>query len=262
MQKAIDILRAFGSQAHSGLGVSELARRSELSKSTVHRLLSLLVEAGAVARVGQDYRHGAVLRNLHAPAKRSAQEHLRELLTPFLADLYSATGRTVYLAVLDGSEVLYLNKLHGTHLSRAPVRIGARGPSYSTGVGKAMLAFDPEAQRQLRPTSLVRWTAETLHTEDAVSAELALVRTLGIAIDRGETVDNVRCVAAPILGPKGQAVAALSVSGYGRSMIPEDYSDTVRGIAKTASRIVTESLALLERSAVSGPSGDTGPRVR
>lgn len=243
--KALDLLRAFGEDANDGLGVSELARRAQLSKSTAHRILGSMETGGAISRVGKLYRRGSLFTQMQAQPRKIQHDNLRELLTPHLAELFSRTGLTAYLAVLDGAEVVYLNKLQSTQSFRSPVRIGGRAPVYSTAVGKAMLAFNAPAMRRLHDVKLVRWTPATVESVRELSHELSRVRTDGYAVDRGETVSNVRCVAAPVSGPDGKAAAAISLSWDSSAVGIADHSESVRQAARAASRTLT--MAYLEQ---------------
>ncbi len=237
--KALDLLRAFGEDARDGLGVSELARRARLSKSTAHRLLGSMAESGAIAKSGKLYRRGSLFARLQAPPRERLHDELRELLTPHLADLYAVTRHTVHLAAMDGADVYYLNKLHGAESMRSPVRIGGRAPAYSTAVGKAMLAFDQSALRRLRAVRLIQWTPMTLRDISEVTSELSRVRSRGTAEDHGETVSEVRCVAAPVIGPAGYAVAALSVSWNTDATSFAAQEEYVHTMARRASRTLT-----------------------
>lgn len=139
--RALSLLAAFDS-AHRSQTLSELARRSDLPLATAHRLVSELVEWGALVR--QDDGAYVVGRRLWSLGLLApTQTGLRELASPYLHDLYGATGATVHLAVLDGARALYLDRLAG-HAS-VPVisEIGGRLPLHATGVGKVLLAHAP-----------------------------------------------------------------------------------------------------------------------
>src|SRR6185369_16671772 len=111
VDKAVSLLAAFGAEACTGLGVSELARRTHLSKTTAHRVLGMLERNGVVERSGTSYRLGARLHELGRVAQVPGHERIRDLLLPFLTDLYELTRQTVHLAVLHGTDVVYLAKL-------------------------------------------------------------------------------------------------------------------------------------------------------
>ncbi|GAA1469209.1 IclR family transcriptional regulator [Microbacterium thalassium] len=239
MDKAISVMRAFGEEAHVGVGVSELARRADLSKSTTFRLLATLESNGVVERVGTAYRLGALLDDLSASKDSPLHDLARDALTPFLAELYEATHLTVQLAALRGSHVIYLNKLEGHQRLRSPSRIGGRMPAYCTAVGKVLLAGDGVAAEQALRSPRHRWTANTIVDEDAFADELDRVRSNGLALDRGESLETLACIAAPVRGANGQVVAALSVSGDAATFPALRYERVLRSVAYSASRVMS-----------------------
>jgi len=212
VDKAISLLVSFGTDAASGVGVSELARRAQLSKSTAFRVLGMLERNGVVERVGRDYRLGARLHELGRSVYSPDFEQLRDQLIPFLTDLYEATHETVHLAGLHGTDVVYLAKLYGHRHVKSPSRIGGRVPAYATAVGKALLAHDPDALELTLARRIVRFTTSTVADGDALQEQLADVRRLGVAREDEEVVPGLACLAAPILGRTGRPVAAMSIS--------------------------------------------------
>jgi predicted transcriptional regulator len=120
IDKAFSLLLSFGDQPSAGLGVSELARRSELSKSTAFRVLKMLERNGVVERVGSNYRLGSRLHELGTRVYSAQHDQIRDVLTPFGADLYELTHQTVHLAALHGSDVVYIGSSTDTVGSRRP----------------------------------------------------------------------------------------------------------------------------------------------
>jgi DNA-binding IclR family transcriptional regulator len=236
VDKAISVLTAFGNDAQLGLGVSELARRARLSKSTTFRLLGMLERNGVLERAGTAYRLGRVIHELGAQASTPGQDRIRDLLTPFLTDLYEATHMTVQLAMLSGSHVVYLNKLEGHQRLRTPSRIGARMPAYCTAVGKMLLAHNPRAFEETLRSPRHAWTGNTIVDEPALREELWKVRQAGVALDHGESLHSLACIAAPVLDQGSGAVAALSISGDAASFVPADYEGILRRVSYGASR--------------------------
>ncbi|SFR38187.1 DNA-binding transcriptional regulator, IclR family [Microbacterium azadirachtae] len=240
VDKAISVIKSFGKDAHVGLGVSELARRAGLSKSTTFRLLGMLERNGVVERAGTAYRLGRIFQEIGAQLSTPDQDRVRDLLTPYLADLYEATRGTVQLAVLSGEHVVYLNKLEGHQRLRTPSRIGGRMPAYCTAVGKVLLAHNAAAQDATFQMPRHAWTPSTIVGEDALRAELWRVRQSGVAIDRGESLERLTCVAAPVMGPGGEPIAAISVSGDAATFRPEMHENVLRRVCLAASRAAVQ----------------------
>ncbi|WP_216896740.1 IclR family transcriptional regulator [Nocardia alni] len=242
VDKAVSLLASFGRDSATGVGVSELARRAELSKSTAHRVLAMLERNGVVERTGTDYRLGSRLHDLGGSGYAPGQERLRDHLIPFVAELYGATRETVHLAALHGTDVVYLAKLYGHRQMPSPARIGGRLPAHCTAVGKALLAYRPDSVQQAMSVPLQRFTEQTIVDPGRLAAELETVRREGIAFEDGEARDGLCCVAAPILGPNGIAVAALSVSGATSRLDTRRHSAALRRIAGAAARTLPRAV--------------------
>lgn len=236
VDKAFCLLKSFTPEDGGGVGVSELARRADLSKSTAHRLLATLVANGAVQRSEGIYRLGSFFDELHAKSISPRHELVSEVLTPFLAALFERTRSTVHLAYLEGTEVVYANKLFSVRGIAAPSRIGGRVPAYCTGVGKAILAYDDDLIERAITEGLPQWTEHTITDPDEFRRVLAQVREEGLAYDREENTMGLSCVAVPIFARDRIPVAAISVSGPTDSFRPQDHIPAVRKISAAASR--------------------------
>jgi DNA-binding IclR family transcriptional regulator len=214
VQRALTLLRTF--LAHdSELSASLLSQETGLDPSTVFRLLVTLEAQGFVEvdpTTGK-YRPGVVLLELGSRFLKN--NDLRSRSIGHLERLRDRFGETVHLTVLDGNEVVYLEKLAGLHpIGFMSSRVGDRNPAHCTGVGKALLAYlpDEELSRRYPNGRLKRYTAHTLTSLKALRAELKSVRTLGYAVDREEHEEGVKCVAVATFDHQGIA-SAVSISG-------------------------------------------------
>jgi len=243
IEKAVSILVAFGEQAHVGLGVSEIARRTGLSKSTAFRVLAVLERNLMVERAGSAYRLGGLLHELGSRVYAPTSDLLREALTPHLADLYEATHHTVQLATLHGSEVVYLNGLCGHPRATVPARTGGRAPAHSTAIGKILLAFDPAALDGIAAQPLRARTPRTITDPIALGRQLAAARRTGVAYDDGESAEGVRSIAAPVLDSRRRAVAAMSISGGG-DFSPQSVEHVLRAACFAASRTLGRAVEI------------------
>ncbi|MFC9296137.1 IclR family transcriptional regulator [Streptomyces sp. NPDC057011] len=209
LEKAARVLGAFeGPQPR--LSLTEVVRRSGIPRSSAHRILDQLVRLRWLDREGRDYRMG--MRMLELGALASHHNRLRRAALPLLHALHEQTGQLVHLSVLDGAEVVCLERIGGSEATAVPSRVGGRMPAYCTAAGKAVLAFgDPAAVEHVLAQGLRPRTARTLVRPPALRSELAATRERGVAYDREESFRGISCVAAPLRGA-GRAVAAVSVS--------------------------------------------------
>jgi IclR family transcriptional regulator, KDG regulon repressor len=211
--RLLELLRS----SDGGASLGELAARSGLAKASVFRMLRTLEGTGLVERAPDDDRYRLGVRCLELGQAYLEQTDLRREAVPVLADLRTQFNETVHLGVLDDElRVVYLEKLESTHAVGIMMsRVGRTAPSFCTGLGKAMLAMvpgDPVADLAQRG-ALRAYTASTISEPDALRAELDRIRTRGYSLDLEEHEAGVRCVGAAILGPHGEMVAGLSISG-------------------------------------------------
>lgn len=236
VDKAVSLLEAFEGESTASLGLTQLAQRADLSKSTAHRVLSMLVDTGVIERSGTQYRLGPKLHRITEPLAMGASDDVRDTLTPFLAHLYEKTRRTVHLASLDGRHVVYLNKLHGLHALPTPTRIGARVPAHCTALGKVLLAYHPDLTDALLAEELAGWTPHTITDPAHLRHELVRTRNRGFAFDNQESAKGLLCVAAAVFAPDGEAVAAMSLSGSTQRYDPRIDVPLLRRVCAEASR--------------------------
>jgi DNA-binding IclR family transcriptional regulator len=208
------------------LTLAQIVRRTGLPRSSAHRMLERLVRLRWLRRSGRDYELGMRLVELGSLAVH--QDRLHRAAIPLLHDLHRATGLVVHLAVLDGSDVVYLEKIGDRMVAAIPTRVGGRQPAHCTAVGKAMLAYREDSEQTHVIDLATRKTKYSVNTPAQLAAELAKVRAHGVAFDREESLPGFGCVAAPIGGP-GEAVAAVSVCGpMSRMMFDQRLAAPVR----------------------------------
>jgi DNA-binding IclR family transcriptional regulator len=208
--RVLAVLGAFAPQRPQ-LSLTAIARQTDLPLSTVHRLVGELVAWGALERaVDGRYRVGLRLWEVATLAPRGLG--LRGAALPFLEDLYEATHQNVQLAVRDGLEALYVERLSGRGAVPVISRVGGRLPLHATGVGLALLAHAPRAvQEQVLAGPLTAFTRNTVTEPRRLRRILAEVRRSRVAISDGLLDLAALSVAAPVFGPNREVVAALSV---------------------------------------------------
>lgn len=244
------IIGAFDA-ASPTLSLSQLTERTGLPKSTVHRMADQLVEFRWLERTTAGYRLG--IRFFEVGGLVSSRTNLRERALPFLQDLQSATHHSVHLGILEGRDVVILEKLWGHDSTSLPTRVGGRMPAHCTAAGKALLAFAPEQViEDIVAQGLDRRTGRTIVVPELFRQELATVRTAHWALETEENVPGLRCVAAPIRG-SGRAIAAVSVSGPVHKV---DVSRIVPLVRRSATDIWTQLFGRRSPSDPTRPAAD------
>jgi IclR family transcriptional regulator, acetate operon repressor len=209
--RAMTVLTCYG-PADEGLSLTELTRRSGLAKPTVYRLLVELAGWQLVERSGRQWRLGIKLFELGQMVPR--QRELRTAARPFLRGLHEATGSTIHLAILDGAQVVYIEKLEPAGSPGPLSRAGGLGLLHCTGIGKALLAYSPDGLiAAVIAKGFERRTPYTIAAPGILLRQLEDIRRANVAYDREESALGVTCVASPVIDGRGIAVAAVSVSG-------------------------------------------------
>lgn len=255
-RRVLGILAAF-TPGRPAMTLSEISRCCGLPMATAHRLVAELVDWGALER-GDDglYRVGLRLWEVAALAPRGPG--LREAALPFLEDLYEATHQNVQLAVLDGTEVVYLERFSGRGAVHVFTRVGGRFPAHATGVGLVLLAHAaPEVQERVIAGPLRRFTDRTIGSGAVLRRVLADVRRTGVAISDGQVELVALSVAAPVYGPGDRVVAAVSVVIPADTGEPHTLVPAVRTTARGISRALGAPHALRPSSA--DRQSETGP---
>ena len=195
------------------LGVNELARRTALPKATVSRLVKELEGVGLLERNGG--KVGLGLRLFELGERASRRRSVREVALPFMADLREATGQTIHLAVLDGTDVVYVEILRRRDAPRFPSAVGRRLPAHATGVGKALLAgSSSDVVEAVISAGLVRVGPRTITAPGQLRRQLKWIASTGLAYEHEESAPGVACVASAIRVDDGPPVAAISASGW------------------------------------------------
>ncbi|HUP16102.1 MAG TPA: IclR family transcriptional regulator [Acidimicrobiia bacterium] len=214
VRNAARVLKAFTSN-HRLYGVSELARRLELSTSSVHRLLTTLESEHLIEQdeATGKYRLGLAIFDLTAAVAPGYD--LSDALLPPMTVLRNRTGDTVQVAVLDGRQVVYIERLDSPHTLRMFLGVGRRNWAHCTSTGKVLLAHLPgtELEMLLEGWDLPVITGQTITDVELLKKELAQVKDLGYAQNNGESEADTLSVGAPIRDATGRVIAAMSVAG-------------------------------------------------
>ena len=209
--RALAVLERLSHQR--AIGLEELARAVNLAKPTVYRFLLTLQELGYVRRT--DGERWAITFKLFSVGSR-ALDHLdlHSAARPVAEGLAEELGETVHMGVLEEDSAVYVMKIESRYTIRMYSRVGRRIPLYCTAIGKCLLAFSREEEREaaLKGVRLLAFTRKTLTTRTALGAELDRIRNQGFALDDEEHEEGIHCIGAPILDQSGSVVAVISAS--------------------------------------------------
>jgi IclR family KDG regulon transcriptional repressor len=236
VRRALRILRCF-SVDRPELGISDIARELGMHKSTVHRLLNTLELEGFIHRVdGSRYALSWTLFELGSAVP--AWQGIRSSVLRSLEALADATGETAHLSVLEGGQVLYVEKVESANQLRMPSAVGRLVPVHCTALGKVLLAGlgDDEATRLVRKLPLSRFTPNTITDPATVMGEVREVRETGFAVDREEIEEGLMCIAAPVVDETDFTCAAISIAGPA-SRILARFDEKVTAVKSTAASL-------------------------
>lgn len=242
VERAVTLLEALA-EDEEGHRLSELSAMTGLSLSTVHRLLTTLQgrrfvqfdRSHGLWQIGrQAFTIGSTFvrqRNFVAPA------------LPFLRRLRDQTHETANLGVVDEGEVVVLTQVESREIVRAISRVGGRAPIVASGMGKAILAtyLDADVAALVDHKGLRKLTPNSITHPERLLEELRTIRAQGYAVDDEEFVPGLRCVAAAVYDPRGEALCAISISGLSGRMSSERIAPLGRLVSETA-RLLTETL--------------------
>ncbi|HEX8519049.1 MAG TPA: IclR family transcriptional regulator [Pseudonocardia sp.] len=234
---AARVLREFDKHS-TQLGVSQLARRVGIGKSTTHRIVWTLVAEGLLEKVDETglFRLTTTMRSLGASAETA--QRLHEAATMPLDRLRRLTPGTLHVAILDGTDVLYVERREGPGTIPLFRAIGSRVAAHATSTGKVLLAFLPPDQRRraVEGLRMTPRTPRTITSRAEFDAELARVRRQGYGENRGESETGMCSIAAPVRDPVGRVVASVSVALYVED-VDAGLPHLARPVVETATRI-------------------------
>lgn len=214
LERALDILDAF-SLASPHLSITQIGDRVNLPKSTVVRLVSILAERSYLERVPDTESYRIGVRAFEIGSVYIQSTSLEAEARPIMGRLAMETSQTANLGILDQGELVHVAIVASDRPVRYWATVGTREGAHYTGLGKVLLAAvtDAELVAHLARHDLVRRTARTITSADALRVELDRIQSQGYALDDEESNLGLRCIAAPITDRTGQTIAAVSISG-------------------------------------------------
>jgi IclR family pca regulon transcriptional regulator len=213
LARGLSVLSAFSLESPT-LSLTEISQQLRLNKTTTFRILSTLESLGYLQRDSQTKLYRPALEVLRLGFVVLNGIEVRQVAAPYLRRLVDEVEEAVNLVVLDGHEVVYIDRVGSKHMVSIYRPVGSRLPVHCTSTGKALIAFLPPERLEaiLEATTWIRHTERTLATPESLKKNLALVRRRGFADSYGEMLPELCAVAAPIRQHDGQVVAAVNIS--------------------------------------------------
>jgi IclR family acetate operon transcriptional repressor len=235
--RALALLQALA-ESPADCSLSDLTKRSKLPPSTTHRLLNSLLQAGYVSQNPETARYG-LGNNLILLSRKAAQKHqLIQVARPYLEQLANEMGETANLTARDDDAVIQLDHVDSPNILRVAYPVGERFPLHASASGKLFLAYLPQDVRdRILKNKRQSFTEATLVERAKLLEELKAIANRGYSIDDNEREIGVRCVAAPIRNPRGQVVAAISLTGPSLRVTTERLHELAAVLIKTGRTI-------------------------
>jgi len=234
VKKAFQILRLI-SESDQGVGISKIAKRLGISKSTVHGLTAALEEVGVIIRNPVTKRYSLGYTLVELGKKGLSRIPLRELARRHMEELADETGETVFLGILRDDYIFILDVVESNKELKITSPSGTKMSLSAGAIGKLFLAFMEEnkALRYLKTRGLIRYTENTITDLEKYLTEIEQVREKGYAVDREEYLQEVRAVAA-IIKPQGTPLGAIWVVGFSSSLTDDKMEYTIKRTLKAA----------------------------
>ncbi|PRX32484.1 IclR family transcriptional regulator [Orenia metallireducens] len=241
VDRSINILEELANH-QDGLGVTALANRLDIHKSSVHRLLSTLVYRGLVKQDSKTDNYKLGLKLFELGSRIFNELEIREYAKPYLEELVAETDEAVHLVIMDQGEIVYIDKVESSKAIRMNSQIGKRVPVHCSAVGKAMLAYYPELKvdQIIKEQGLAKYTENTITDASEFKEHLKQVKEQGYAIDDVEHELGIRCVAAPIFDYSGEVVSSVSVSGPTIHVTKQRVEQLAKLVKDTAMKISSQ----------------------
>ena len=210
--KALGILELLDKE--SELGIGEISERLDLDKSTVHRLVSTLKNAGYIIQNASNKKYSNSFKLFEMGNSVVEKLGLRRIAQPYLEQISRITNETTNIAIIYDAHVIYIDRIESPATIKVDLRIGKRLPIYCTGLGKVMLAYMPQQKVEeiLENVKFVKYTKSTVENIEKLYVQIKKIREQGYCIDDEEYFEGLKCVAAPIINYKGDVIAAISIA--------------------------------------------------
>jgi len=221
------------------LGVGEIAKTLEISKTTTHRLLQSLINVNLVTQDEETQKYRLTYRLFELGSKAFGNSGLIQAANGPMTRLNDLTEETVHLGVLDAHSMVYLHKLDAKHTIVLASRVGKVAPLHCTALGKVLLAWRSPVFIKKVTTEIqydIR-TPNTIRSPEEYQEHLRKVKTDGFALDKEENEEGITCFAVPVFDFNNETVAGLSVSAPNFRLDPEQIPDLIESLKKCGMEI-------------------------
>jgi IclR family KDG regulon transcriptional repressor len=244
---ALDVLEFLTEKSESG--ISEISKNLGLAPSTTHRLVSSLVSRDFLVQNPTNKKYKLGMKIFQIGSSVANRFGFRRAALGNMEKLAAESNETVNLGILDNDKVIYVEKILNDDPIRVELQIGYTVPAQCTGMGKAILAFltPDKLAGLLRNIRYEKRTGNSIVSEERLRGELARIREQGYALDDGELIEGIRCIAAPVFGKNGSVVAAVSIAGPSFRLT----DDRVRELVPLVKAAAVDTSKQLEFSAFS-----------
>lgn len=238
VERAFHILEILSEEAN-GLTATEIEKKLQLNKSTVHRLLMTLLSKGFIEKRENTNAYIIGLKMVELSSIRLNNIELKTEAVPYLRELSYKLNQPVQLATYRDGDAVFIEKIEPINSIRVYSQIGKRIPAYCCSVGKAMLVqwSDDTIREMLQDTSWIAYTPSTLQNIDSLIKEVNEARQTGFAIDNEEHEEGIFCIAAPIYDYRGDIIAAISTAGTNKEFLVDHDAPIIREVKDTAAHI-------------------------
>jgi len=247
LDRVMDIIELL-STSTQGMGVTEIGNRLSLHKSTVHRLINSLARRGYIEKDNKTGLYKIGLKFIEISSLHLHQLELKTEATPYMRRLSEVTGQVSHLAIMDDTDVVYIEKFDLLQSLRLYSQIGKRIPVYCSALGKVLLSSKSNEIRNqiLDSIELKPFTKNTIIDRKSLEHELNKTKQRGWAVDNEEHEPGVCCIAAPVFDFTGKAIAAISISGD-KSAIDSGQKDHFIKMVVEAAKDISERMGFIRQ---------------
>lgn len=246
VDRSLSILEALA-QSPKGIGLTELANKVNLAKSSAHRLLATLINKGYVVQNRETDEYLLGLKIIELSSALLENLDIRTVAKKTLEELCSQTNEVVHLCIHENGEVVYIDKFESDQTIRMHSRIGKRTMMHSTGVGKVLLSgmTADEVRSIIKEKGMVAFTPNTITQENVLFDCLEKINKEGYTIDEIENEEGIRCIAAPIYDYSGKIIAAISISGPENRVTKERIQSELIDLILQTADVVSKKMGYL-----------------